>query len=155
MPDIPGYQALRAGAVAKCTATWEGAGAGVLASTGRYYLIPETTQSIQVQPLPDRALALVQVKNGSLVTDSLMVAEVFEKEHKDVLRAIENLECSQQFRERNFTPSNYLSSQGKNLSCVEMTRDGFTFLAMRFTGSKAAAGGNCGAVKLISSTHGQ
>ena len=110
-------------------------------STGRFYDLPKHNVSRQVEPayLPDRRLALVQVKNGALVTDSLMVAEVFEKEHKNVLRDIENLECSQEFRRLNFKPSNYMNSQGKNISCVEMTRDGFTFLAMGFTGSRAAA----------------
>lgn len=115
-------------------------GAGTLISTGRYYQLPELhPANADHQHLPERHLTLVKVKNGSLVTDSLIVAEVFEKEHKDVLRAIENLDCSQEFRGRNFAPSNYMNSQGKSLSCVEMTRDGFTFLAMGFTGAKAAA----------------
>ena len=81
---------------------------------------------------------LVIVKNGKVLCTSLMVAEKFEKRHADVIRAIENLECSQVFRERNFALSSYKSQQGKELPMVEMTRDGFTFLAMGFTGSEAA-----------------
>ena len=81
---------------------------------------------------------LVIVKSGKVICTSLMVAEKFEKRHADVIRAIENLECSQVFRERNFALSSYKSQQGKELPMVEMTRDGFTFLAMGFTGSEAA-----------------
>ena len=47
---------------------------------------------------------IVEVDNGKMFTTSLIVAEAFEKEHKDVLRAISNLECSQEFNERNFAP---------------------------------------------------
>jgi Rha family phage regulatory protein len=97
------------------------------------------TKQNKYEPLPDRSLALVKVKNGALVTDSLIVAEVFEKNHFDVLKSIEKLECSQEFRDRNFTCSNYMTLQGKSQPCFEMTRDGFTFLAMGFTGGKAAA----------------
>ena len=82
--------------------------------------------------------ALVIVKNGKALCTSLMVAKKFEKNHRDVIRAIENIECSQVFRERNFALSSYKSQQGKELPMVEMTRDGFTFLAMGFTGSAAA-----------------
>lgn len=81
---------------------------------------------------------LVVVKDGKALCTSLMVAEKFDKNHRDVLRAIENLECSQEFRERNFAPSFYKSQQGKELPMYEMARDGFTFLAMGFTGSEAA-----------------
>ena len=76
--------------------------------------------------------------DGSLTTTSLIVAEKFGKEHGKVLRAIENLECSQEFRQANFGSSNYLNSQGKSMPMVVLTRDGFTFLAMGFTGKEAA-----------------
>jgi len=69
---------------------------------------------------------------------SLMIAELFEKRHKNVLQAIENLECSEEFRRLNFQPSYYINMQNKKQPCVMMTRDGFAFLAMGFTGKKAA-----------------
>lgn len=75
---------------------------------------------------------------GNPVTTSLKVAEVFEKNHKDVLRDIENLTCSQEFRERNFAPSSYQSIQNKKMPMYVMTKDGFTFLAMGYTGNKAS-----------------
>lgn len=70
--------------------------------------------------------------------DSLYVAKFFEKEHRDVLRAIRNLDCSEEFTERNFALSKYKDSTGRKLPCYQMTRDGFVFLAMGFTGKKAA-----------------
>lgn len=80
----------------------------------------------------------LSIKDGKIVTTSLAVAAHFGKQHKDVLKAIYNLECSEEFRQRNFAPSEYLNSQGKSQPYFEMTRDGFTFLAMGFTGKEAA-----------------
>lgn len=81
---------------------------------------------------------LVSVIGNKPMTDSLLVAKHFEKEHFRVLRAIENLECSEEFRASNFGLSSYKSKQGKDLPMYRMTRDGFTFLCMGFTGEKAA-----------------
>lgn len=84
---------------------------------------------------------LVQVQEGQPVTTSLMVAEYFGKHHKDVLRAINLLDCSDIFRERNFAPSEYSRKNGNvtaNYPMYYITRDGFTFLVMGFTGKVAA-----------------
>ena len=70
--------------------------------------------------------------------NSLIVAKMFGKDHKNVLRSIKNLDCSQDFWRLNFAPSKYTDDRGKTQPCVMMTRDGFTFLAMGFTGKKAA-----------------
>ena len=75
---------------------------------------------------------------GNPITTSLLVAEKFGKNHSHVLRDIENLSCSKKFRESNFGLSSYTSQQNKELPMYVMTRDGFTFLAMGFTGEKAA-----------------
>lgn len=70
--------------------------------------------------------------------NSLMVAMMFEKDHKDVLKSIRNLDCSEEFTQRNFAPSKYKDPTGRYLPCVDMTRDGFTFLVMGYRGKKAA-----------------
>lgn len=70
--------------------------------------------------------------------DSLYVAVLFEREHRNILRAIQNLECSDEFRLLNFEQSTYKNEQGKRQPCCFMTRDGFMFLVMGFTGKKAA-----------------
>ncbi|EFV21392.1 Rha family transcriptional regulator [Anaerostipes caccae] len=85
---------------------------------------------------------LVEVKriNKSEITvvSSLDVAETFNKRHADVLRDIDALGCSQEFRERNFALSKYSSENNKrSYPMYYVTRDGFTMLAMGYTGEKA------------------
>lgn len=70
--------------------------------------------------------------------DSLYVAKYFEKRHDNVIRDIENLDCSEEFRLLNFEESSYKNEQGKKQPCYYMTRDGFVFLAMGYRGKKAA-----------------
>lgn len=72
-----------------------------------------------------------------LITTSLKIAEKFGKEHAHVLRDIRDMECSDKFRESNFGLSSYKSAQGKTLPMYEVTRDGFTLLAMGYTGKDA------------------
>ena len=62
---------------------------------------------------------------------------MFSKQHKNLLRDIDNLEIPLEFRELNFEPSNYLSKQAKEMPMFYMTRDGFVLLMMGFTGKKA------------------
>lgn len=76
-------------------------------------------------------------KNNTLITDSLTIAETFQKNHKDILKSINNLECSEEFRQRNFAPSSYKSIQNKELPKYLITQDGFTMLVMGYTGSEA------------------
>jgi Rha family phage regulatory protein len=75
---------------------------------------------------------------GTPVTTSLLVAEVFEKNHAHVLRDIQQLDCPQEFRESNFGLSSYKSSQGKELPMYLITKDGFSFLVMGYNGSRAS-----------------
>ena len=81
---------------------------------------------------------LVIITDGKPTANSKAIAEFFNKNHRDVLRDISNLDCSEEFRERNFARSTYKSLQNKTLPCYEMTKDGFCFLAMGFTGKEAA-----------------
>ncbi|MDZ7831649.1 MAG: Rha family transcriptional regulator [Desulfobacterales bacterium] len=80
----------------------------------------------------------VSVENGQPVTTSKIIADKFEKEHKDVLKIIKNLECSRKFSQRNFAPASYLDHQNKARPMYKLTRDGFVFLVTGFTGAKAA-----------------
>jgi Rha family phage regulatory protein len=85
-------------------------------------------------------LGLVVV-DSKVVVSSRVVAEVFGKEHKDVLRAIRNLETTEEFRERNFAPTQEVMQMPtggvRQDPMYFLTRDGFTILAMGFTGPKA------------------
>lgn len=76
-------------------------------------------------------------KEEVTVVTSLDVSETFEKRHADVLRDIERMECSEEFTERNFALSSYNDSSGKSNKMYFITRDGFTMLAMGYTGDKA------------------
>lgn len=79
-----------------------------------------------------------QNSNGNDVTTSLIVAEVFGKEHSKVMRDIENLSCSESFRVANFGYTPYTHPQnGQVYHYYEMTKDGFSFLVMGYTGTKA------------------
>ena len=77
-------------------------------------------------------------QNDQVLTTSLKVAEVFEKEHKHVLDAVrklftaENSAVKQMFQE-----STYLNERNQSQPMFVMNRDGFTLLAMSFNGKKA------------------
>ena len=78
---------------------------------------------------------------GQITTTSLQVAQHFGKRHADVLRSAKNLECSAEFRERNFALT-FNEVPGPNNSVrkepmFHITKDGFVFLAMGFTGKEA------------------
>lgn len=81
---------------------------------------------------------LVHQSGDKLFVTSLDISNRFGKQHKDVLKAINNLDCSPEFSQRNFAPSNYTTDRGKAYPLYEITRDGFTFLCMGFTGPQAA-----------------
>jgi anti-repressor protein len=78
---------------------------------------------------------------GNPVTTSRLIAEKFNKRHSDVLKAIDNMECSDSFRERNFAlieNENITNSSAIIDKYWFITENGFSFLAMGFTGKKAA-----------------
>lgn len=80
----------------------------------------------------------VEIVNGQPTTTSLDVAEHFDKRHDNVIKAIRQLDCSPQFAVLNFKASEYADPTGRKLPMYRMTRDGFTFLCMGFTGAQAA-----------------
>lgn len=80
---------------------------------------------------------LVFIEDGQAITDSLMIAESFEKEHARVMRDIRDLDCSDDFRVGNFAESTYVNGQGREMPKFHMNRKGFTLLAMGYTGKRA------------------
>ncbi|MDN6874080.1 Rha family transcriptional regulator [Pseudomonas citronellolis] len=91
-----------------------------------------------MQALEKASPVQVELVDGQITTTSLDVAAHFKKRHDTVLRAIRLLECSAEFTARNFAVSEYTDSTGRKLKQFRMTRDGFAFLAMGFTGKEAA-----------------
>lgn len=82
-------------------------------------------------------LTIVFENNNEAVTSSRLVAEYFGKRHDSVTRAIRNLNCSKEFNDHNFAVVNYTDKKGETRQEYLMTKDGFTILAMGFTGAKA------------------
>ncbi|AVK61387.1 hypothetical protein C5Z25_06220 [Lactobacillus sp. CBA3605] len=66
----------------------------------------------------------------------MQVAEVFEKNHRDVLKSIYGLQKDVRTFAQMFSDSNVPDSYGRNRRAFYMNRDGFMLLAMGFTGSK-------------------
>ena len=95
------------------------------------------TQTAITRAIPD-----LEIIEGQITTTSQQIAAHFNKVHRDVVRAIENIECSAEFRLRNFAQSSFeaeMPNGGKRKhKSYRLTRDGFVFLAMGFTGKDAA-----------------
>lgn len=74
------------------------------------------------------------------LTNSKLVAEVFEKEHKNVMQSIRKLmegTAQNSAVRQMFSESTYLNEQNKEQPMFVMNQDGFTLLAMGFNGKKA------------------
>lgn len=89
-------------------------------------------------------------QNNQALTNSLLVAEKFGKEHRNVIRAIEDIVCAQNCAQTDNqqlakmfalveydVPLNNGTGAVRKAPMYVMNRDGFTLLAMGFTGEKA------------------
>lgn len=83
----------------------------------------------------------IVIHQADIRTTSLKVAEAFGKQHKDVLRKIESMDCSPEFTSAHFCAHVAKVQAGavkRDSKYYEMTKDGFMFLVMGFTGKQAA-----------------
>ena len=83
---------------------------------------------------------VVHVKDGEVFASSRDVAAFFGKNHRDLMRAIDNLIIQEpEIGVRNFAQGVYLLTETREQQhrMFEMDRDGFTLLAMGFNGAKA------------------
>ena len=80
---------------------------------------------------------LVIYSNDQAVTNSLLVAAKFQKEHKDVLDLIRNLKAENSAVKNLFVESSYVSCRNREYPMYLMNRDGFSLLVMGFTGKDA------------------
>ncbi len=81
---------------------------------------------------------MVMAVHGTVVTTSVLVAKHFNKRHKNVIRAIRELKCSDQFKRLNYEPADFIDKNGDIQPMYNMTKDGCIFLIMGFTGEAAA-----------------
>ena len=79
----------------------------------------------------------VRIENDQMITDSRNVANVFGKRHDNVIRDIESMKKDVLNFEEMFFDGTMPDSYGREQKVYFMNRDGFTLLAMGFTGSDA------------------
>ncbi len=82
---------------------------------------------------------LLTISNGQPTASSRDIAEHFGKEHKNVLRDIDTLKKDVLNFEQMFFETEIPDSYGRPQRAYLMNRDGFTLLAMGFTGKEALA----------------
>lgn len=80
---------------------------------------------------------ILSTQNGEPVASSRQIAESFEKNHRDVLRAVDSLKEDVRNFAQMFFETDTPDSYGRPQRTYLMTRDGFTLLAMGFTGKAA------------------
>ena len=101
----------------------------------------EPEPKIEEQPEPTEGLG-VEVRDGKIVVSSRQIALTFGKAHNNILRDIKNLDCSEKFRALNFEQTSETVAMPRGGTREDpicfVTRDGFTFLAMGYTGRRAA-----------------
>ncbi|MCC9022999.1 Rha family transcriptional regulator [Bacillus nakamurai] len=81
---------------------------------------------------------LVFVKENEVVTDSLTIAEMFGKEHKNVLADIRTQMgyAGDEFSQLNFQPSNY-EARGKQYPKYDLTEEAFTLVVFGYNTKEA------------------
>lgn len=109
-------------------------------SGGEYFYLSH--EAANMATIPTLSHPQVSIENGRAVTTSMAVALYFKKLHKDVLKKIDNLDCSPEFTSANFCAHAENIKAGavnRDSRSYKITKDGFVFLVMGFTGKKAAA----------------
>lgn len=95
-------------------------------------------RTVDLFPAQEKSEHLVSVQNNQVVTTSLQVAEYFDKRHADVLRQINNLITLNAKLRLGYESVTYEDSNGKKQPMYLINRDGFTLLAMGFTGKNTS-----------------
>ncbi|EBP4586534.1 transcriptional regulator [Salmonella enterica] len=98
-----------------------------------------TIEAAIMATVPALSHPQVTIENGRAVTTSVAVAEYFGKRHDNVIQKIKLLDCSSEFNALNFKDVTYTDAKGEKRPAYKITKNGFVFLVMGFTGKKAAA----------------
>ncbi|EDX3147410.1 transcriptional regulator [Salmonella enterica subsp. diarizonae serovar 61:l,v:1,5,7] len=107
--------------------------------TSRGELVKFTIEDAIMATIPALSHPQVTVENGRAVTTSVAVAEYFGKRHDNVIQKIKLLDCSSEFNALNYKDVTYTDAKGEKRPAYQITKNGFVFLVMGFTGKKAAA----------------
>jgi len=81
-------------------------------------------------------MKLVELIGERIMASSLDIAKHFGTRHFNILRAIRNLECSEEFKELNFLKSSYKSAKN-NYVYYNLTFAGLFLLLTSFTGKES------------------
>ncbi|EJI2064371.1 Rha family transcriptional regulator [Campylobacter coli] len=84
----------------------------------------------------NNANVVFEVVGDEIFANSLQIAEVFEKDHSNVLKAIDKLP-NDEFKSSNFKYDSYFDKKSEQRRMINLTRDAFSLLVMGFTGEKA------------------
>lgn len=106
---------------------------------GKFPMNMQTNEGKINTPVATDRQPVVFAREGEVFATSRDIAAFFDRRHDDVLKAIRNLISSApELGVRNFAETPYVEpTTGQTYRMYEMDRDGFTLLAMGFTGSKA------------------
>lgn len=80
---------------------------------------------------------ILSTQNGEPVASSRQIAENFGKEHKDTLESIRQILAAENSTTKSMFYETTFENRGKQYPMYLMNRDGFTLLAMGFTGKTA------------------
>nr|DAO13631.1 MAG TPA: regulatory protein [Caudoviricetes sp.]DAV99240.1 MAG TPA: regulatory protein [Caudoviricetes sp.] len=80
---------------------------------------------------------ILSTQNGEPVASSRQIAENFGKEHKDTLESIRQILAAENSATKSMFYETTFENRGKQYPMYLMNRDGFTLLAMGFTGKAA------------------
>ncbi|EOP96215.1 rha family phage regulatory protein [Bacillus cereus HuB4-4] len=88
------------------------------------------------QPLHNE---LVFEENGEVVTDSLTIAEIFNKDHNNVLKDIRTQidYAGEEFSQVNFYQSNYTNERGRKYPKYNLTEEAFTLVVFGYNTKEA------------------
>lgn len=108
------------------------------AAIGKFLASCSRMRGAEIKKSPDSRWGEVNVYRTDII-DDMELAEVFGKEHYNVLRDIRETvaKCSKSFCALNFEGAEYLDEQGKSRPMYLMTKDGFTMVAMAYTTPEA------------------
>ncbi|WP_243742865.1 Rha family transcriptional regulator, partial [Bacillus thuringiensis] len=83
--------------------------------------------------------SLVFEVNGKVVTDSLVIAKIFKKDHFDVLKEVRKqiVYVDEEFGGENFHESTYVNSKNRWIPKYDLTEEAFTLLVMGYTTREA------------------
>lgn len=76
----------------------------------------------------------LSVYDGRVVCTSENVAECFNRPLIDLMKRINTLPCTPEFRLRHYAAMKAVDGRGKEIEGCRMTREGFSFFAMSFVG---------------------